>query len=159
MEQLKTTQVDGKKYKLTCENVKAEHLLKKGLRLEKKMKEIKKELDIIKTELIEIASSRRDKQQTTINIATVTGKTTITFRESYNVKNIEGIKGCISTIGSMFNDLFKIEEICKPTPKLKKFMTGKDTLGLKEYESIKKTLSKYLELKTTKPSVQFKEAK
>jgi len=156
MEQLKLTQVDGVKYKLTKENAAAEHLLKKGLRLENKLKSIKTELDEVKSQLIEIAKNRREDQQTTINIGAVSGKITITFRESYNVKDIEGIKDCKSSMGSLFDDLFTIEETCKPKAKLNKFMSGKDTFGMKEYEAIKNSLSKYLELKSTKPSVQFK---
>ncbi len=78
----KRTQVAGERYILPGEDVEVEKLVKKGLGLEKRLQEIKNDLEEVKGRLTEIATARRQ-ESTTVNLQAISGKALVTFRESW----------------------------------------------------------------------------
>ncbi|MBF0449227.1 MAG: hypothetical protein HQK75_00470 [Candidatus Magnetomorum sp.] len=141
-------------YKLTNEYDEIETLLNKGLSIESKLKQIKQEMDAVNTRIIKLAMIQRKNKQATVNFQTLTGKISVVFRETYQVKDNEKLKECKKLVGSLFDNLFTFEKKYKPKPKFKKFMRG-ETFGLQNYDKVKLILLDNVEEKTIKPTVKF----
>jgi len=148
----KQTQVDGKKYALPKEEVKIEKLIRKGLVLELKAKDIMEELEAVKKRITEIARKRRG-GATTVNLKGISGSSVITFREGYvSDEHVEEIK---RELGSLFERFFIRKIDFKTTKELKAFLDGENNLGLSDPVSIKKLLAHHVTKKETKPNVKL----
>jgi len=153
---LKRTQVKGVKYDLPEEEVEIEKLIQKGTMLMKRFNDVKRELEAVKSRLTEIATARRD-NKTTINLKAISGKSVVTFRESYVCdKRIDEIQ---HELGSLFDRFFIEKRTFKTTKDLKQFLDGDHGLGMDDPEKIKRLIMANVARKTTKPNVKIIQAK
>lgn len=150
--ELKRTQVQGKKYDLPAEEVEIQKLVKKGLSLDAKLKDIQNDLDEVKNELISIAEKRRQ-GSTTVKLQAVSGSSTITFRETYACD--DQVEEISHDLGSMFNRFFTKKIDFKASRDLKKFLDGEQSYGIEDPEPIKKLILAHVTLKATKPNVKL----
>ena len=149
---LKRTQIKGKKYDLPQEDVTLEKLIRKGLNLNDKLSLIKDQLERVNEQITEIAKKRRE-GNTTVNLKTVSGSSTITFRESYICDdNVEEIK---HDLGSLYDRFFTKKPSFKTTKELKGFLEGEHAHGLDDPEPIKTLILSYVNKKETKPNVKI----
>lgn len=149
---LKRTQIQGKKYDLPPEDVEIEKLIKKGLGLDLKLKEINRQLNLIKQRMIEIARGRRE-GTTTVNLKAISGAVTVTFRESYECNDhVEEIR---SELGSLFDRFFHKKASFKTTKELKQFLEEGHGHGLENPDEIKTLIFEYVKKKETKPNVKM----
>ncbi len=149
---LKRTQIQGKKYDLPEEEVSIQKLIKKGINLDTRIKALKKDLDTVKNDLIEIATNRREKA-TTVKLQAVAGISTVTFRDSYvsddRVMEIE------QDLGSLFGRFFTKKVDYKTSKDLKQFLEGEHAYGLDDPEPVKKLILTHVKRKSTKPNVKI----
>lgn len=149
---LSRTQVQGKKYDLPQEDVEIEKLVQKGLGLNAKIKQLTRQMDQIKDQVIDIAKRRRD-GATTVNLNAVTGSFVVTFRESYEAAdNIEEIR---QDLGALFDRFFQKKTSFKTTKDLKKFMEGDHAHGLDDPATIKDLIQSHVQKKEIKPNVKI----
>ena len=153
---MKRTQVDGKQYQLPEEDIEIQKLVKRGLSIDGRIREMKAELDGIKDRLTEIARQRRE-GRTTVSLNGVSGTGVITFRESWEPSpSISEISGDLGK--DLFNRFFTKQESFKTTKDLKEFLEGKHAYGLSDPEEVKGLILKYVTKKETKPNVKLKSA-
>ena len=148
----KRTQVNGKKYDLPEEEVMIEKLVSKGLSLQAKIEKNKKQLDLIKGQITEIAKKRRE-GSTTVKMKGVSGSSVVTFRESYICK--ESIEEIRHDLGSLFDRFFSRHVEFKASKDLKQFMEGGHFYGLEDPAPVKQLILSYIEKKATKPNVRL----
>ncbi|MEZ4529299.1 MAG: hypothetical protein R2941_25600 [Desulfobacterales bacterium] len=152
MTELKTTQVDGKKYDLPAEEVEIEKLIRKALAMDARIREQKEELEKIKQRLTEIAAQRRD-GQTTVKLKAISGQAAVTFRESWECpRNPENLQ---TELGSMFDRFFAFFPQWKTGKDLKQFMDGGNDFGFPNPAALRTRMSLYVEKKTVKPNVKL----
>ena len=149
---LKRTQVQGKKYDLPAEEIEIQKLIKKGLSLDAKLKDLKRALDIVKNELIAIAESRRE-GNTTVNLKAISGASIVTFHESYVCDS--QVDEIHQEIGSLFDRFFTKKIDFKTSKDLKKFLEGEQTYGIEDPEPIKRLILLHVKKKITKPNVKL----
>jgi len=146
MKKLKSVQVKGVKYELPKNEIEIEKLIQRGASLNKKLQSVKADLEAVKVRLTEIGLQHRE-QETTINLQGISGKATITFRESYQCK--PGIELLKKEVGDLYNRLFIFKQETKPKAgPLKKFLAGDEN-------DMKKIIIPYLQKKETKPNVKI----
>lgn len=154
VKEVKRIQVEGKKHLVVAEDAKIEKLLQRGLSLKGKIKDLEDELGVIQDRIIEIARDRRE-GTTTVTLDGVTAIATVTFRESYTVKNeIEDIK---IPLGPLFERFFEKKVEYKATSDFKKFMESDHALGIESPEKVKADILKYVSVKETKPYLKMEE--
>lgn len=148
----KRTQVNGKKYDLPEEDVMIEKLVNRGLSLQLKIEKDKKQLDLIKDQITEIARNRRE-SSTSVKMQAVSGSSVVTFRESYVCK--DGLEEIRQDLGSLFDRFFSRSSEFKASKDLKEFLEGSHFYGLEDPEPIKKLILSYVDKKETKPNVKL----
>lgn len=154
VKEVKRIQVEGKKHLVVAEDAEIEKLLQRGLSLKGKIKDLEDELGVIQDRIIEIARDRRE-GTTTVTLDGVTAIATVTFRESYTVKNeIEDIK---IPLGPLFERFFEKKVEYKATSDFKKFMESDHALGIELPEKVKTDILKYVSVKETKPYLKMEE--
>lgn len=149
---LKKTQVKGEKHLLPEEEVEVEKLIRKGLRLDQKVREAKAELEAVKARLTEIATERRD-GQTTVKLTGVSGQVVTTFRETWEPG--DGIEDVSRPLGDLFTRFFKREVKWKAEKDLKAFMAGEQSFGLDDPDGIRDQIRERCKLKIVKPNVKL----
>lgn len=156
MTELKRTQVKGERYLLPEEEVRVQRLISKGLTLDKKIRRLQEELEDIKQELTEIATSRRE-GKTTVDLKAVSGDSAkITFRESYEASDqVEALK---PALGSLWERFFTPKKSFKTTKDLKRFLVEGHGFGIEDPEPVKAEILKLVKLKVTKPNVKIQGA-
>jgi len=152
VKEVKRIQVDGKKHLVLAEDAEIQKLLQRGLSLNGKIKDLEDELGVIQDRIIEIARDRRE-GTTTVTLDGVTAMATVTFRESYTVKNeIEDIK---IPLGPLFERFFEKKVEYKATSDFKKFMESDHAMGVESPEKVKTDILKYVSVKETKPYLKM----
>lgn len=152
MTELKTTQVDGKKYELTPEEIEIEKLIRKALAMDARIRQQKAELENVKQRLTEIGEGRRD-GQTTVNLKGVSGESLITFRESWeSTGNPEELR---RELGDMFTRFFTRKEEYKTGKDLKQFMEGGSDFGFTDAAKVRELIGQHVAKKTLKPNVKL----
>ena len=152
VKEVKRIQVDGKKHLVLAEDAEIQKLLQRGLSLNGKIKDLEDELGVIQDRIIEIARDRRE-GTTTVTPDGVTAMATVTFRESYTVKNeIEDIK---IPLGPLFERFFEKKVEYKATSDFKKFMESDHAMGVESPEKVKTDILKYVSVKETKPYLKM----
>lgn len=151
--ELKKVQIQKKKYALPAEEVQIHKLVTKGLSLNGKLKAIKRELESIKGQLIDIAETRRE-GSTTVKLQTVSGPhSVITFRESYVCD--DAVEEISQEIGSLFDRFFTKKVEFKTSKELKQFLDGVHTYGIENPDTIKKLVFSHVQKKSIKPNVKI----
>ncbi|MCF6147317.1 MAG: hypothetical protein E3K37_01525 [Candidatus Kuenenia sp.] len=151
---VKKVQVEGKKHLVVHEDAEIEKLLRNGLSLKAKIKDLEGKLGMIQERIIEIARNRREKT-TTVTLEGISTQAVVTFRESYIVQNaIENIK---VPLGPLFEKFFDKKTEYKVTADFKKFMESDHSLGIESPEEIKSDIMKYVSVKETKPYLKMEE--
>ncbi len=154
VKEVKKIQVEGKKHLVVAEDAEIEKLLQRGLSLKGKIQELDDELEGIQDRLLEIARDRRE-GTTTVMLDSITARATVTFRESYAVKNeVEEIK---VPLGPLFERFFEKKVEYKATTDFKKFMESDHALGVETSEKVKANILKYVSVKETKPYLKMEE--
>lgn len=149
---LKRTQVDGEQYLLPEEEVEVQKLVKKGLTLEGRIKDLSGELAAIKERLTEIAETRRA-GSTTVKLTGITGESLVTFRETYEAgPDVEEIGAALGTI---FDRFFEKRVTFRTSKELKQFMTGGADFGFTDPEAVRELVGRHVRLKTIKPNVKL----
>lgn len=152
MTELKTTQVDGKKYELTPEEIEIEKLIRKALAMDAKIRQQKAELENIKQRLTEIGEGRRD-NQTTVKLKGVSGESVITFRESWeSTGNPAELR---RELGDMFTRFFIHKEEYRTGKDLKQFMDGGSDFGFADAAEIRNRIAQHVRKKVLKPNVKL----
>jgi len=153
---LKATQVHGRRYDLPEEDVKIQKLIKKWTTLDGKEKQIKSEIEAIKSKLSTIAEKRRGKS-TTVHLKAISGSASITFRESYEVtKDPEPLQ---ILIGDLYDRFFEEKTEFKTKKDLMSFIKSPHDYGLKDPQGTKEKIFSFLKLKKTKPYVKLQSNK
>ena len=150
--ELKRTQIQGKKYDLPAEEVKIHKLIKRGISINEKMKGLKRDLDEIKAQLIEVAEARRD-GSTTVKLQTVSGHSVVTFRDSYICD--DAVEEISQELSSLFDRFFTKKIEFKTSKELKQFLDGSNSYGLENPENIKKLVLSHVKKKIVKPNVKL----
>lgn len=156
MVNLKRTQVHGEAYRLPEEEVTVQKLIKKGLTLDRNIRELSGKLEEIKRQLTDIAESRRE-GKTTVVLDAVSGESAkVTFRERYEPDDAaDELKG---ELGSLWGRFFEPKTGFKATKDLKQFLEGEHAFGLENPEPIKELIYQHVKKKTTKPNVKLSTA-
>lgn len=149
---LKRTQIQGKQYDLPPEEIDIQKLILKGSTIDKKIRSLKQDLETIKSQLIKIATKRRD-GSTTVKLEVVTGSSTVTFRESYTCDN--SIEEINQELGSLFERFFTKKTEFKTTKELKQFLDGDHAYGIESPETLKELILTHVDKKTIKPNVKI----
>jgi hypothetical protein len=149
---MKRTQVKGERYNLPPQEIEIEKLIQKGLTLEDRFKEVKQEMEGIKTRLTEIAAARRQ-GTTTVNLKGISGGALVTFRESYECRpEVEDLKLDLKDLWERFFTK-KIEFVV--TKDLVNFLESDHGLGLANAPAVKKKILGHLTKKEIKPNVKI----
>jgi len=149
---LKRTQVAGAQYLLPGEEVEVQKLVKKGLTLEGRIKDLSSELAMVKERLTEIAETRRA-GSTTVKLSGITGESLVTFRETYEAgPDVEEIG---PELGTIFDRFFEKKTAFKTTKELKLFLTGAADYGFEDPEAVRDLVGRHVKLKAIKPNVKL----
>ena len=151
--ELKRVQIQKKKYDLPAEEVEIHKLITRGLSINGKLKALKQELESIKSQLIDIAETRRE-DSTTVKLQTVSGAhSVVTFRESYVSDN--AVEEIAQDIGGLFDRFFTKKVEFKTSKELKQFLDGAHSYGIENPDTIKDLIFSHVEKKTIKPNVKI----
>lgn len=154
VEKVKRIQINGRKHRVVAEDAEIARLLRQGLAVKEKIRELEEDYGSVQDRLIEIARSRRE-GTTTVTLEVITARAIVTFRESYTVKDeIEDIK---TPLGPLFERFFEKQIHYKPTPDFKDFMESGHALGIEKPEKVKAAILKYVSVKETKPYLKMEE--
>jgi hypothetical protein len=151
--ELKKVQVDGEKYKLPAEEAEIQKLIKRGLSLDGRIRELSGELEGIKKRLTEIGENRRD-GQTTVKLEAVGGAgCKITFRES--LETGDGVELLKKDLGDLWGRFFDRKETFKATKELKRFLEGETSYGIDDPDPVKERIWEHVQRKTIKANVKL----